>query len=281
MKKTVVLLGALLAAEIGFGATVKKPSIQPRWSGAQSAEWTMDYKTALAQAKDEFKWSIMLFGGAWWCPHCQPLESNVFDTVVWKDYAARRDFYEIQFDYMNRNGDGYFCWLWEAGFQSANGLTPEQATEAIIERLKMQDKYAKPVRDRYTVQTNINHVVSVDFEGGVTNSFKPYTRTPKTVYRRIGYPTIVLIGPDGEMVDHISASVDGMAPDVAFAKITNRIETLIATCGKGTTTVSVDPDCETMGKVTPVRKFCPGGTSPAASVIVSVRDDIFLPDRLR
>ena len=124
-------------------ANVKRPEgPAPRWSGAEPLQWTMDYKSALAQAKAEGRWTLMLYTGSWWCPWCQPLEEKVFVSDAWKDYAAGHGFYEVEMDFPNRAGTGYFCWLWDSSYQSDNGLTPETAAAAIVERLHVQDSYS-------------------------------------------------------------------------------------------------------------------------------------------
>ena len=117
MKKFGWILLSMLALS-GFGGyDVKRPTIEPRWTGAVTAEWTMDRAAALDAAKRNGKWTLVLVSGAWWCPWCQPFEEKVLDTDAWRSYAVSRVFYEIMMDYPYRDGVQNFCWLWDSSYQ--------------------------------------------------------------------------------------------------------------------------------------------------------------------
>ncbi|MCH2174841.1 MAG: thioredoxin family protein [Lentisphaeria bacterium] len=49
--------------------------------------WMTDYKAALEKAKKENKKVLLNFSGSDWCGWCIKLDSEVFDTQVFKDYA--------------------------------------------------------------------------------------------------------------------------------------------------------------------------------------------------
>ena len=250
MKKTMLVVVAALSALAGFGA-VEKPSIEPRWSGASVAEWTMDYTTALKSAKSGGNWSIMLYTGSWWCPWCQPLEAKVFDTETWQAYASARGFYEIEMDYPARDGKGRFCWLWDEDFLAKNSLTEKKATDALKDRYAQQDKYALPDAKKQVC----------------TNG------TAKVTYKRIGYPSVLVLRPDGSVAGRFSPDVREYKDDKgvttnfwteaeAFALVTNEIEQIIANADTHVTT-AVAADCAGMGTVTALDKTVNTGTSVA------------------
>ena len=243
-------------------ANVKRPEgPAPRWSGAEPLQWTMDYKSALAQAKAEGRWTLMLYTGSWWCPWCQPLEEKVFVSDAWKDYAAGHGFYEVEMDFPNRAGTGYFCWLWDSSYQSDNGLTPETAAAAIVERLHVQDSYSVAGG---TARNARNMVVGIDWETSTTNAWYAYEAEPTTSYTGIGYPSILVIAPSGEVVGRFSPDVRDYpekgivwTPEQAFASVTNDIERILAL--KAYVSVGVDEGCEGRGSVAAVEKLCDAG----------------------
>ena len=53
------------------------------------ADWTTDYKAALAQAKQQNKLVLLDFTGSDWCPTCQLLEKEVFSTPSFKDFVTK------------------------------------------------------------------------------------------------------------------------------------------------------------------------------------------------
>lgn len=249
MKKVITSLSAIVA--LSAFAVVEKPTIVPRWSGAAIAEWTMDYGAALKQAKAEGKWSLMLYTGSWWCPWCQPLEAKVFDTDAWKDYAAEKGYYEIEMDYPRRNGTEYWCWLWDEDYLAKNSLTAAKATAALKDRYAVQDKYALPDAQKQVC----------------TNG------TTKVTYKRIGYPTILVLRPDGTVAGRFSPDVreytdnDGNVTNhwseaEAFASVKEQLEAIVDNADTHVV-VSVAEDCVGMGTVTAVDKTVYTGTSIA------------------
>jgi thioredoxin-related protein len=53
------------------------------------ADWTTDYKAALAQAKTQKKLVLLDFTGSDWCGYCQLLDKEVFTQPAFKDYADK------------------------------------------------------------------------------------------------------------------------------------------------------------------------------------------------
>ncbi len=239
------VLGLVFAATwVACAAEVVQPSLCPRWSGAAEAEWTMDYSAALRQAKSDGRWSLLLFTGSWWCPWCQPFEAKVLDTDAWRVYAEESGFYEIELDFPKRDGTGFACWLWDEVFLSANGITEPQATAALKDFYAQQTKYA--LADADTVVC--------------TNGRQ------KVTYKRVGYPTMLVLRPDGSVAGRFFPGVrDGYdfqgnkdesvvwSEADAFAAVTNAIGEIIANADTHVT-VSVAEECAGMGTVTAVDK---------------------------
>ena len=53
------------------------------------ADWTTDYKAALAQAKTQKKLVLLDFTGSDWCGYCQLLDKEVFTQPAFKDFADK------------------------------------------------------------------------------------------------------------------------------------------------------------------------------------------------
>ena len=53
------------------------------------ADWTTDYKAALAQAKTQKKLVLLDFTGSDWCGYCKLLDKEVFTTPAFKDFADK------------------------------------------------------------------------------------------------------------------------------------------------------------------------------------------------
>ena len=49
--------------------------------------WNVDYNKAMAKAKVEKKPVLVLFTGSDWCPPCHILESRIFESKKFEDYA--------------------------------------------------------------------------------------------------------------------------------------------------------------------------------------------------
>ncbi len=151
-------------------AVVSRPAIVPRFAGAEIGEWTMDHDTALTKAREGTNNVVVMFNGAWWCPHCQALESTVLTSQVWQAYVATNRLYLVMMDNPGR-ADQYWCWLRETNYLDSVGLTLAQGEALITNRYDLQTAYALP--------------------GAPTNTVKD------SQYLRVGYPTLIVLRPDG------------------------------------------------------------------------------------
>ena len=73
---------------------------------------------------------------------------------------------------------------------------------------------------------NNNVLVEISADGSKTN-LAVYAENPTTVYRRIGYPTIVVISPDGNEVGRFDYNL-ATAPEDGLDYVIGNIETIIA-----------------------------------------------------
>lgn len=242
MKKTIGMI-ALLAASVAAASdftpnfnlgthTLARPDLVPEWSGARPGVWTMDYESALANAQAEGKYTLMTFMGAWWCPHCQPLERFVYAKDEFKAYVAEKGYYLTMLDFPFRDGVSEWCWLWDPEYRAANipGWTDEDVTRELIKRFEFQDGLTKGG----AVTTNANIVVSI--VGGVTN-MNVFAEAPETVYHRVGYPTVIVIAPDGTEAGRFNF-LKTIAEDVAVGYVIDNIELIKM---KSRSTLFADP----------------------------------------
>lgn len=198
---------------------VRPSEIVPRWSGAVPGEWTFDYSNALACAKGEGRYTLMLFSAMWWCPHCQPLEQNVLVKDEFRAYVQERGFYLTVLDYPYRDGVSNWCWLWDPSYREAAGIggwTPTEVSDELIRRLEFQDSWTKGGTEV------VNRNVLVEISGGVTN-LTDRADIPTTAYHRVGYPTIIVVKPDGTEAGRFSFN-KSIAPDAAIGYVIDNIE---------------------------------------------------------
>lgn len=195
-------LGLFAANKPGY---VVKPSlIVPEWSGATPGVWTMDYSSALANAKAEGKWTLMQYSGMWWCPHCQALEERVLTQPAFSNYVAECGYYLTVLDGPYRDGYSNWCWLYETNYvENVAHLTMEEALQEIDNRYAVQESYALPGATEYNISN--------------------WNGTATITYHKVGYPTIIVIRPDGRPAGRFGFSKNQSA-DTAIAYVTNLIE---------------------------------------------------------
>lgn len=175
-----------------FGPSV----LVPKWSETNVGEWTFNYEGALAKAKAEGKYTLLLFAGFWWCPYCQALD-DILVKDAFKSYVAEQGYYLAALDFPYRDGHSMWTWLWDPAYRAANGIgdwTPQQIADEYVKRFEFQDLMHAP---NGATTTNNNVLVEISADGSTTN-LAVYAENPTTVYRRIGFPTIVVIAPDGK-----------------------------------------------------------------------------------
>lgn len=195
MKMRVQVVCALLVA-LAFqvqAAVVLRPLIEPRYSGAEIGEWTMDHDAALAQAREGTNNVVVMFTGAWWCPHCQALETSTLTNPAWQQYAVSNRLYLVMIDNPGRS-DQYWCWLRDTNYvQEVAGLTLEQGEAQITNRYDLQTAYAVP--------------------GALTNTVRD------SRYLRVGYPTLIALRPDGSRLGRFSPLMTTVSMEMVVRNI--------------------------------------------------------------
>ena len=200
MKKCVLALFAGIAG-LGLQAfeyNVRQPSdvLRPKWDAADTAPgvWTLNVADAKAKAAAAGKCTILLNTGSWWCPYCETLEDMVLRSKAWKDYVAENGYYLAMIDFPYRGavsrdqewkswhpelgtGWGFKCWLMCPEYLAEIGLTESQGLEAIMAEYEFQKDLALP---EATLQVISN-----------------WTGTAEFAYGKVGYPTMIVYGPDG------------------------------------------------------------------------------------
>ena len=196
----------------------------PTWSEVNAGEWTFNYEGALAKAKAEGKYTLLLFAGLWWCPHCQALEANVLLKDAFKQYVAKHGYYLAALDFPYRDGHTMWTWLWDPAYRAANGIgdwTPTQIADEYVKRFEYQEL----MHTEGSVTTvNNNVLVEISADGSTTN-LAVYAANPTTVYRRVGYPTIIVIDPEGKETGRFSYSARS-DQSVGLSYVINEIEAL-------------------------------------------------------
>lgn len=200
MKKCVL---ALFAGIVGLGLqafeyNVRQPSdvLRPKWHAADTAPgvWTLNVADAKAKAAAAGACTILLNTASWWCPFCETLEDMVLRSKAWSNYVEEKGYYLAMLDFPYRGdvtedqkwkswhpelgrGWGFKCWLMCPDYLADIGLTEAQGLEAIMAEYELQKELAAP---EATVE------VIGNWTGKETFS-----------YGKVGYPTLIVFGPDG------------------------------------------------------------------------------------
>ncbi len=215
-----VAVGIALSILSAQAAVVKRPAIVPRFSGAAVGEWTMDLDAALTQARAGTNNVVVMFTGAWWCPHCQALEEKVLTQPAWEEFVASNRLYLVIMDFPGR-ADQYWCWLRETNYVESAGLTLAQGEAEITNRYAVQTSFAVPGAPTTTVK-------------GVS-------------YLRVGYPTLIALRPDGTRLGRFSP----LMTTVSMEMVLRNMDQLLSADGRDETdnyyqgaTLLETPACE-------------------------------------
>ena len=199
-------------------------ALVPKWSEVNAGEWTFNYEGALAKAKAEGKYTLLLFTGSWWCPHCQALERDVLVKDGFKNYVAEKGYYLAALDFPFRDGHSMWTWLWDPAYRAANGIgdwTPQQIADEYAKRFEFQGLMHT---EGGAITTNNNVLVEISADGSTTN-LAVYAQNPTTVYRRVAYATVVVIDPDGNDVGRFTYDKK-TDPAEGLSMVINEIETI-------------------------------------------------------
>ena len=197
---------ALAMLSVASAATVIRPDdeMRPAYTGAELGKWTMDLDAAKAKAKAENRHVIVYWTGVWWCPHCQALEAKVILQDAWQEF--KKDFYMVMMDFPARDNVSYNSWLRTEDYYTEAGLTKEQAEADQQARYWIQDAYAAP--------------------GAAVNT----AAGPDLNYHRIGYPTLMILRPDGSVAGRYATSyrADSYTVESASADMLGKLRLMLA-----------------------------------------------------
>ncbi len=199
-RASIMAAGALVASVVwGFEYNVRQPSdyLKPTWHSKDTAPgvWTLNVDDALARAKAAGKCTILMMTASWWCPYCETFEDMVLSSKAWKNYVAEKGFYLAMLDFPYRNdvpagqewkswrpdlgkGWGFKCWLMNQTYLAEIGLTQEEGLDAIMDLYKRQGELAT--------------------ESAQLITMKNWRQTKEFTYGKVGYLSLIVIGPDGK-----------------------------------------------------------------------------------
>ena len=207
MKHTIGKTAALALAALAVGQlaafeySVRRPSdyLKPTFHAADTApeKWTLAVDDAIAKAGAAGKYTIILNTASWWCPYCETLEELVLSSARWKSYVSQRGFYLAMLDFPYRlhvsedqvwksarpdlgDGWGFKCWMMNPEYLAEIGLTENEGLDYIMEMYEQQKKYAPA--------------------SGTLITMKRWDTGEEFTYNKLGYPTLIVIGPDGAEV---------------------------------------------------------------------------------
>ncbi len=200
IKAAAVACAMSVCASAGaFEYDVSQPSdsLKPTFHAADTKPgvWSLAVEDVLAKAKAEGRYALLLNTASWWCPFCKTMEKLVLDSGEWKDYVAERGFYLAMMDFPYRghvdaaqewkswrpdlgDGWGFKCWLMCPEFLAENGLGADDGLAAIMGLYELQKEYALGTAQQVTIKR--------------WNTKEDFT------YGKLGYPTVIVFGPDGE-----------------------------------------------------------------------------------
>ena len=111
-------------------------------------------------------------------------------------------------------------------YREANGIgdwTPKQIADEYIKRFEFQDLMHA---ENGATTVNNNVLVEISADGTKTN-LAVYAENPTTVYRRIAFPTVIVISPDGKEIGRFEYSLT-MNPEDGLGYVIGNIETIKA-----------------------------------------------------
>lgn len=207
LRNGVLALCVALVASAGysFDYYVRRPSDDVRPTGpsavAEPGVWTLNFEGALAAAKANGRKLVVLNSGSFWCPYCETLEELVLTSKAWKSFVEANGFYLGMLDFPYRGtvtedqewksvhpelgaGWGFSCWLMDEGYLGGLGLSPTEGLAAIMHEYEIQKSLALPSAGQIRI--------------------RDYTDSYDFVYGKLGYPTLLVFGEDGNVIGRMS-----------------------------------------------------------------------------
>lgn len=174
-------------------------AMSPDFRGARPGIWTMDYDAAMARARAENRTVIVLFTGTLWCPHCNAQDAQAFSKPEWQQYVDDQGLLLVCLDNPKRDGSRF-----------------DGTGKPIV--LLEDPTYLAAVLDRE------GHVITrEEIEATfVTNALLQVQYTLPE-YVRVGYPTCILVRPDGDRMGRFSS----LANSVTLTQVLRRMKQIL------------------------------------------------------
>lgn len=207
LRTAVLALYFMLVGSIGysFEYNVRRPSNDIRPTGpsvaAEPGVWSLNFEGALEAAKANGRKLVVLNSGSFWCPYCETLEELVLMSKAWKSFVEENGFYLGVLDFPYRGtvtedqawksvhpelgaGWGFSCWLMDAEYLAGLGLSSNDGFAAIMHEYEIQKSLALPSAGQIRI--------------------RDYTDSYDFVYGKVGYPTLLVFGEDGNEIGRMS-----------------------------------------------------------------------------
>lgn len=169
-------------AAIFLALTFSLSAITPDFLGARPGVWTMDYYAAMNRAQAENRHVVVLFTGDRWCPHCLAQDSKVFTNPEWQQYVDDMGLLLVCLDNPKRDGSRF-----------------DAAGKPIV-LLEDPDYLASVLNNEgYTITRD-------DIERVFATNALLQTQYTLPEYTRVGYPTCIIVAPNGDRLGRFSSS---------------------------------------------------------------------------
>lgn len=245
LRKGILALCAVLVGSVGysFEYNVRRPSDDTRPTGpsavAEPGVWTLNFEGALEAAQANGRKLVVLNSGSFWCPYCETLEELVLMSNAWKSYVKDNGFYLAVLDFPYRGtvtedqewksvhpelgaGWGFSCWLMDEAYLAGEGMSTTDGLAAIMHEYEIQKSLALPSAGQIRI--------------------RDYTDSYDFVYGKLGYPTLLVFGEDGNEIGRMSfpwASKSAVTASEAQEYVLQTLESILV----GKCAVCEDPVC--------------------------------------
>jgi hypothetical protein len=197
--RRLIVRSAACAALILLTASHAGAAMSPDFRGARPGVWTMDYDAAMARAQAEGRRVIVFFTGALWCPHCIAQDTQAFSKPEWQQYVDDQGLLLVCLDNPKRDGSRFdgtgkpIVLLEDPAYLAAvlaregHAITREEIEATFATNALLQVQYTLPE------------------------------------YVRVGYPTCILVRPDGDRMGRFSS----LATTVTLDQVLRRMEQIL------------------------------------------------------
>ena len=169
----------------------------PYWVGERTAntlgftEWTHDYNIVRKKVSSgKADYVLALFSGTLWCPYCNGIEESLLKSQEFREWCESNRVQVALFDQpqLPANGGGSQLLTYLAGVEHIAGVDPVSGA-SYLSRHSIREDDASAVRIR----------------AAVTRYSQSKWLTPETTSVRLSNPTVLLIGPNDNVLGRFKA----------------------------------------------------------------------------